>query len=777
MSNLANLTFPITKRTQQADGSVMVAGPVTDESLDLDGQIVDAQTAAKALMDWHADHANVRQQHSPVLAPAGKGVDLKFKDGVPWLKALIVEPTAVKLVNAGVYDSFSIGIADGELDQSPAARKRAPNGILYPSLVNEVSIVDYPANVHMGKFMIAKRRKDGVVEAVGKVKVAKSLRGLDENSLVEALKSAHTGAIVHTCASAKEARKLIGTQFDARDYEAHGNVIVMKRQMDPNVGGGTDRDKIPGKDFAGPNRTYPIKIPGDVSDAAALIGKADNPDAVKAKIIAIAQRKGPEFVSELPKKWRNEMGKSQKSKKVDKAPGSKKPFPGAAPPFKSDDKSTETDEEKVARKAAKKEAKKAAKDKEPVADDDTKDDKPDTSGDNTDTKPDQDDKGDNTSDADTKATKGKKKKLSKAASRMAKEAAKAKAKAADEAAASMKRAHDALCPLYKGSVTKSLKAIVDVIDPEVFRARLMGTSDDAIESRAARKSAYDAASQIATLEMKDVNALRKVAHKAFKDAYPDVKVASPDLSDPKSFQRGFLPSANKETATSTSKPGNFPDAKPLKAEQFTRGPLTTNQARPSLMGGESMAVKGRTFYTNDARDKNADAMGILHDHIAENYPSVCPAGSGLADESTDRLGTAPEMYSAPSPTITINTKDSSTLSAVAVKRATEDALKPFLKKNKKQAKAIKSLKRRVRKELAQPDYTKSAHRRTDFAAITGGAAVTEITEKKKERLERAKMLSSRIHDRNSATLHDDIEEIQGLVSAKEFGVLMTSDVD
>ena len=772
MPNVANLTFPITKRTQQADGSVIVEGPVTDESLDLDGQIVDAQTAAKALMDWQADHANIRQQHSPVLAPAGKSVDLKFKNGVPWIKALIVEPTAVKLTNAGVYDSFSIGIADGELDQSPSARKRAPNGILYPSLINEVSIVDYPANVHMGKFMIAKRRKDGVIEAVGKVKVEKSLRGLGTDSLIEALKSAHTGAIVHTCASAKEARKLIGTQFDARDYEAHGNVIVMKRQMDANVGGGVDRDKIPKKDFAGPNRTYPIVKPGDVSDAASLIGKADNADEVKARIIAIAQRKGPEFVAELPKKWRNEMGKSQK-----KAPGSKKPFPGAAPPFKSDDaKDAETDEEKTARKLAKKEAKAAkASDTDDVVTEDLKD----TAAALAKTEADQakdadadDDKSDDKDDK-AKAAKSKKKKLSKAAARMAKEAAKAKAKAAEESAAAMKRAHDVLCPVYNKSVTKSLDTIVDVINPEVFRARLLGTSEDATESRTARKSAYDAASQIATLEMKDINALRRTAHKAFKDAYPDVKVASPDLSDPSSFQRGFLPSANKETSSSTSKPGNFPDAKPIKASDFTRGPLTTNEARPSLMGGESMAMKSRQFYTNDAKDKNADAMGLLHDHIAENYPSVCPAGSGLANESGDRLGTAPEMYSPAPSTISISTKDSSTLTAMSVKRATEDALKPFIKKNKKQAKAIKRLKSKIRKELAQPDYTKSAHRHTDFAAITGG--VTEVADGKKDRLERAKMLSSRIHDRNSGASQADTEELQGLVSAKEFAAMMTAD--
>ena len=97
---LAYLTFPITKRTSQADGSVIVEGPVTDDSLDLDGQIVDAAYAAKSLQEWFDEYANVRQQHSPILAPAGKGISLTFKNGVPWLKAKIIEPTAIKLVLA-----------------------------------------------------------------------------------------------------------------------------------------------------------------------------------------------------------------------------------------------------------------------------------------------------------------------------------------------------------------------------------------------------------------------------------------------------------------------------------------------------------------------------------------------------------------------------------------------------------------------------------------------------------------------------------------------------
>jgi hypothetical protein len=67
---------------------------------------------------------------------------------------------------------------------------------------------------------------------------------------------------------------------------------VAKRDFDPGVGGGVDRDKLSDSDFAGPNRTFPIVTQSDVTDAMKLSGKAADPAAVKARIAAIARRKG-----------------------------------------------------------------------------------------------------------------------------------------------------------------------------------------------------------------------------------------------------------------------------------------------------------------------------------------------------------------------------------------------------------------------------------------------------------------------------------------------------
>lgn len=63
-----------------------------------------------------------------------------------------------------------------------------------------------------------------------------------------------------------------------------------------------ERDKIKDEDFAGPHRSFPIDSQAHVDAAAKLISHAENPAAVKAKIIAIAKRKG----FSLPKAWHEE---------------------------------------------------------------------------------------------------------------------------------------------------------------------------------------------------------------------------------------------------------------------------------------------------------------------------------------------------------------------------------------------------------------------------------------------------------------------------------------
>jgi hypothetical protein len=62
--------------------------------------------------------------------------------------------------------------------------------------------------------------------------------------------------------------------------------------------------------FAGPDMSFPIASPADVSAAWASVGRAKDPDAVMSKIIKIAKDMG--FESALPKSVRDRLkaGKS-----------------------------------------------------------------------------------------------------------------------------------------------------------------------------------------------------------------------------------------------------------------------------------------------------------------------------------------------------------------------------------------------------------------------------------------------------------------------------------
>lgn len=87
-----------------------------------------------------------------------------------------------------------------------------------------------------------------------------------------------------------------------------------RKAVDPNVGGGVDREKLKGGDFVFPDtRTFPVKTPGDVSDAVSSWGRYKGPHSFedfKRKLIALCKRKGPSFVAALPKEWKEEKEKA-----------------------------------------------------------------------------------------------------------------------------------------------------------------------------------------------------------------------------------------------------------------------------------------------------------------------------------------------------------------------------------------------------------------------------------------------------------------------------------
>lgn len=149
--------------------------------------------------------------------------------------------------------------------------------------------------------------------------------GSKQRALHEEMSARHTGqAELHSHREQFHSRPNAGAAFNqgrvpaGKHWWSRADVVadVEKKDKDPNVGGGVDRDKIPAEDFAGKDRSYPIVKPGDVSDAASSIGRAGpnnySSDKLKENIIRIAQRKGKAFVAELPESWKDGKDKTMK---------------------------------------------------------------------------------------------------------------------------------------------------------------------------------------------------------------------------------------------------------------------------------------------------------------------------------------------------------------------------------------------------------------------------------------------------------------------------------
>ena len=140
MSDLTTAYFEITKSDRNDDGTLMVYGKATDDSLDIDQQICDPVWLDTAMPDWFKTGGNVREQHSNIAAGVAKEYEKKA-DG-HYIHALIVDPVSVKKVDTGVLRGFSIGIKSPRVVRD----EKAVNGRIIDGTIVEVSLVDRPAN-------------------------------------------------------------------------------------------------------------------------------------------------------------------------------------------------------------------------------------------------------------------------------------------------------------------------------------------------------------------------------------------------------------------------------------------------------------------------------------------------------------------------------------------------------------------------------------------------------------------------------------------------------
>jgi hypothetical protein len=135
----ASAFFGIIKADKQDDGTLLVTGIATDDSVDSDQQICDPDWLKSAMPSWF-QWGNIREQHSNIAA--GVATEYENKGDEHWITARVVDPASVKKVETGVLKGFSIGIRNPRVIKDD----KAAGGRICGGEIVEVSLVDRPAN-------------------------------------------------------------------------------------------------------------------------------------------------------------------------------------------------------------------------------------------------------------------------------------------------------------------------------------------------------------------------------------------------------------------------------------------------------------------------------------------------------------------------------------------------------------------------------------------------------------------------------------------------------
>lgn len=614
--------MPIVKvEKDEADPSVRyVYGCATNGQVDTDRQIVDPEFARKAMATWYATGANVRQMHATTLPPAGKGVLLEdHGDDGQYVRTKVVEPTAVRLVDEGVYTGYSVGIAQPRIVRDA----KAPGGRIADGVIVELSLVDRPA-LPTAKFAVLKAARAGsALRFIGKSVSAAprppripakgtvvTVMAHDEDGEVRS----HTGRIITKgvgsialstagFSQSGAVKRLhvediesiaIGKGHDhAHDYQHHSDVSVEVHNH-PEGSVADDKQQPDTQVSAAPPADVDTDGQQTAADGSSDDGDADADDTLR-KEAKCSKCKGSGFRAEGVKckkcKGTGLFGDAPVAKgaTVEEREGQFVVLKGEAVLGTHADKAA-ADSQRDAVNGAEAEAKKAAKAQ--------------------------------------KTAKAEARKAAKQAKKAAKAAKAGTAKAAaGEVPFLLKRAHDYTCGAYEVGAVDTVyphigkgSGMAGSIDPslaEAIRAALAaeaagvagGLRANGLAGLAKASAALDDLLADAKVS-DDLPGARAAISKSFLDVNPDAKpkdnLPSPSESvKPGQFRRGYISAGHQDEKASAHSADIPTTTHPVRASDYDRGALTDGHQR----------------YI-------ASKLADLHDGLADWRPDICLMDSG-----------------------------------------------------------------------------------------------------------------------------------------------------
>lgn len=167
---------PITKSTENDDGTLYVYGKATGSDVDLDQQRCDPDWLKRAMPDWFQNSfgygGNIREQHDSRRA-IGTATDHEIKEDGHYIRAHIVDPVAVAKTKAGIFSGFSIGISRPRIEKSDGEEWIRAGSIC------EVSLVDRPC-LPTATFTMCKSAKPGMTLKAGDLDSQRMLVRVEE---------------------------------------------------------------------------------------------------------------------------------------------------------------------------------------------------------------------------------------------------------------------------------------------------------------------------------------------------------------------------------------------------------------------------------------------------------------------------------------------------------------------------------------------------------------------------------------------------------------------
>lgn len=258
--NTASVYAPILRKERQSDGTLLVTGIATDDTLDIDQQICDPAWLERAMPEWFK-YGNIREQHSNIAA--GVATKLEQDGSQHIVTARVVDPTSVMKVESGVLKGFSIGIRDPRV----AKDKAAPGGRIVDGEIVEVSLVDRPANpscvIELAKSV------GGTVRQVEKMIEKESAAVERCDKCGKAFKSEDLkDGMCMECMAAEESEQSVGDETTA---EEEGTAMAadeessMEKEPDPKMMDGKEDSET------SEHMSEEMSLLGSISDALARI--------------------------------------------------------------------------------------------------------------------------------------------------------------------------------------------------------------------------------------------------------------------------------------------------------------------------------------------------------------------------------------------------------------------------------------------------------------------------------------------------------------------------